>query len=69
MDIDVQGARQFMRAFPGVGDWSSCCRRRREVLLERLRARQTETPGQLAARLQSALQELRAGRTSTSTWS
>ena len=29
-----------------------------EVLLERLRARKTESPAQLAARLQSALQEL-----------
>ncbi|HEX9482989.1 MAG TPA: guanylate kinase, partial [Gemmatimonadaceae bacterium] len=29
-----------------------------DVLLERLRSRKTETPSQLAARLQSALQEL-----------
>ncbi|MDB4915755.1 MAG: gmk [Gemmatimonadetes bacterium] len=57
MDIDVQGAQQFIRAFaqsvtifvlPPSAD----------VLLERLRGRQTESPAQLAARLQSALQEL-----------
>ena len=57
MDIDVQGAVQFMRAFPDsvtifILPPSA------EVLLERLRARQTESPAQLAARLQSALQEL-----------
>jgi guanylate kinase len=59
MDIDVQGARQFRLAFPGSvtifvlppsGD----------VLLDRLRNRKTESPQQLAARLDSALQELRA---------
>lgn len=57
MDIDVQGAVQLVRAFPETvtifvlppsGD----------VLLGRLRARQTESPAELAARLQSALQEL-----------
>jgi guanylate kinase len=57
MDIDVQGAVQFMRSFPGsvtifILPPSA------EVLLERLRARQTESAAQLAARLQSALQEL-----------
>jgi guanylate kinase len=57
MDIDVQGAMQFMRAFPSsvtifVLPPSA------EVLLDRLRGRQTESPAQLAARLQSALQEL-----------
>jgi guanylate kinase len=59
MDIDVQGARQFRIAFPQSvtifvlppsGD----------VLLKRLRGRKTESPQQLAARLDSALQELRA---------
>jgi guanylate kinase len=59
MDIDVQGARQFRRAFPEsvtvfVLPPSG------EVLLERLRNRKTESPQQLAARLDSALQELRA---------
>lgn len=59
MDIDVQGAVQLVRAFPETvtifvlppsGD----------VLLERLRARKTESPAELAARLQSALQELQS---------
>ena len=57
MDIDVQGAVQFMRAFPHsvtifILPPSA------EVLLERLRARETESASQLAVRLQSALQEL-----------
>ncbi|MDB4891226.1 MAG: gmk [Gemmatimonadetes bacterium] len=57
MDIDVQGASQFVRAFPNsvtifILPPSA------EVLLDRLRARKTESPAQLAARLQSALQEL-----------
>jgi guanylate kinase len=57
MDIDVQGASQFVRAFPSsvtifILPPSA------EVLLDRLRARKTESPAQLAARLQSALQEL-----------
>ena len=57
MDIDVQGATQFVRAFPHsvtifILPLSA------EVLLERLRARETESAAQLAARLQSALQEL-----------
>ncbi len=59
MDIDVQGAVQLVRAFPETvtifvlppsGD----------VLLERLRARNTESTPELAARLQSALQELQS---------
>ena len=59
MDIDVQGARQFARAFPQsvlvfVMPPSA------DVLLERLRKRKTEAPAELAARLQSALQELQA---------
>jgi guanylate kinase len=59
MDIDVQGARQFARVFPQsvlvfVLPPSA------EVLLERLRRRKTESPAELAARLQSALQELQA---------
>jgi guanylate kinase len=57
MDIDVQGASQFVKAFPNsvtifILPPSA------EVLLERLRARKTESPAQLARRLQSALQEL-----------
>jgi guanylate kinase len=59
MDIDVQGAVQFTRAFPQSvtifilppsGD----------VLLDRLRKRQTESARELAGRLQSALQELQS---------
>ncbi|MBA3671766.1 MAG: guanylate kinase [Gemmatimonadaceae bacterium] len=57
MDIDVQGATQFVRTFPQsvtvfVLPPSA------EVLLDRLRSRKTETATQLAARLQSALLEL-----------
>ncbi len=59
MDIDVQGARQFREVFPSsvtifVLPPSA------EVLLARLRNRKTESPQQVAARLDSALQELRA---------
>ena len=59
MDIDVQGAQQFTRAFPEsvtvfVLPPSA------DVLLERLRQRQTESKEQLAKRLLSALQELQA---------
>jgi guanylate kinase len=57
MDIDVQGAVQFMRAFPQTVT-IFILPPSAEVLLDRLRARQTESPAQLAARLQSALQEL-----------
>ncbi|MEO7455470.1 MAG: guanylate kinase [Gemmatimonadaceae bacterium] len=57
MDIDVQGASQFVRAFPqSVGIF--ILPPTADVLLGRLRGRQTESPAQLAARLQSALQEL-----------
>jgi guanylate kinase len=57
MDIDVQGAVQFVRAFPQsvtifILPPSAA------VLLERLKGRNTESAAQLAARLQSALQEL-----------
>jgi guanylate kinase len=59
MDIDVQGAMQFMGAFPHsvtifVLPPSG------EVLLERLRERKTESKEELARRLLSALQELQA---------
>jgi guanylate kinase len=57
MDIDVQGARQFMRAFP-ASVMIFVLPPSAEVLLDRLRGRKTESPAQLAARLQSALQEL-----------
>ena len=59
MDIDVQGATQFRSAFPDsvlvfILPPSA------DVLLERLRRRGTENRGELAARMISALQELRA---------
>jgi guanylate kinase len=59
MDIDVQGARQLAQAFPEsvtvfVLPPSG------QVLLDRLRNRKTESPQQLAARLHSALYELRS---------
>jgi guanylate kinase len=57
MDIDVQGAVQFIRAFP-LSVTIFILPPSAEVLLERLRSRKTESPAQLAARLQSALQEL-----------
>lgn len=61
MDIDVQGATQFRRAFPSsvlvfVLPPSA------DVLLERLRRRGTENRVELASRMISALQELRAVR-------
>jgi guanylate kinase len=57
MDIDVQGALQFIRAFP-QSVTIFILPPTADVLLDRLRGRQTESPAQLAARLQSALQEL-----------
>jgi len=57
MDIDVQGAVQFVRVFP-QSVTIFILPPSGEVLLDRLRARKTESPAQLAARLQSALQEL-----------
>ena len=59
MDIDPQGARQFMRAFPQTVT-IFILPPSAEVLLDRLRARKTENPVELAARLTSALQELQA---------
>ncbi len=59
MDIDVQGSAQFVRAFPqSVAIF--ILPPTAEVLLDRLRSRKTESPAQLAARLQSALQELQS---------
>jgi guanylate kinase len=59
MDIDVQGAQQFQRAFPQsvlifVLPPSA------EVLLARLVKRDTEEPAALALRLRNAREELRA---------
>ena len=58
LDIDVQGARQVRRLFPQAHlifilppAW--------EVLAQRLRARGTESPEQLAARLNAAFREVK----------
>lgn len=59
MDIDVQGAVQFTKVFP-QSVTVFILPPSAEVLLERLRMRQTESPQQLADRLQSALQELQS---------
>jgi guanylate kinase len=59
MDIDPQGARQFVRAFPQTVT-IFILPPSAEVLLDRLRARKTENTAELAARLTSALQELQA---------
>jgi guanylate kinase len=59
MDIDVQGATQFRAAFPDtvlvfVLPPSA------DVLLDRLRARRTESRAELARRMIGALEELRS---------
>ena len=59
MDIDVQGAVQFTRVFPQAVT-IFILPPSADVLLERLRMRQTESAQQLADRLQSALQELQS---------
>jgi guanylate kinase len=59
LDIDVQGARQIHAVFPKAVT-IFVLPPSGEVLLERLRKRKTESPQQLVARLNSALQELRA---------
>lgn len=59
MDIDVQGAKQFLAAFPqsvAVFVLPPAA----EVLITRLKARKTEDGGALALRLRSALDELRS---------
>jgi guanylate kinase len=59
MDIDVQGARQMVAAFPAAVT-VFVLPPSGEVLLERLRRRKSESPQQLVVRLNSALQELRS---------
>jgi guanylate kinase len=59
MDIDVQGASQFTKVFP-QSVTIFILPPTADVLLERLRMRQTESAQQLADRLQSALQELQS---------
>jgi len=58
MDIDVQGARQFARAFP-ESVLVFLLPPSADVLVDRLRARQTEDHGKLLVRLRSASEELR----------
>jgi guanylate kinase len=59
MDVDVQGAVQFTRVFP-QSVTIFILPPTAEILLDRLRMRQTESAQQLADRLQSALQELQS---------
>ena len=59
LDIDVQGARRLRVVYPDAVT-VFVLPPSAEVMLERLRKRKTESPQELAARLNSALQELRA---------
>lgn len=59
LDIDVQGARQVREAIPET-KLIFVLPPSLEALLERLRARGTEDGGEVALRLRSALDELRA---------
>jgi len=59
MDIDVQGAAQFTRVFP-QSVTIFILPPSADVLLSRLKLRQSESPQQLADRLQSSLQELQS---------
>lgn len=59
MDIDVQGARQFVQAYPEAVT-VFLIPPDAEVLLARLRGRGTESSDSLARRLRSAVEELRA---------
>jgi guanylate kinase len=59
MDIDVQGASQFTKVIPQAVT-IFILPPSAEILLERLRLRQTESAQELVGRLQSALQELQS---------
>ena len=59
MDIDVQGARQFVEAFP-ESVLVFILPPSTDVLLTRLKARKTEDRAALVRRMESALEELRA---------
>lgn len=59
MDIDVQGARQFVGAYP-ESVLVFLIPPDAEILLSRLQGRGTESPETLARRLKSAVEELRA---------
>lgn len=59
MDIDVQGAAQFIRAYPDTVR-IFLLPPSAEALVERLRGRRSESPESLATRLRNAMDELRA---------
>ena len=59
MDIDVQGARQFVEAYP-ESVLVFLIPPNAEVLLERLKGRGTESEETLSRRMRSAVEELRA---------
>jgi guanylate kinase len=59
MDIDVQGARQFIRSFPD-SVLVFILPPSVEALVDRLRSRGTESPAALAKRLRGAREELKA---------
>jgi guanylate kinase len=59
MDIDVQGASTFTKFFP-QSVTIFILPPTAQVLLDRLQKRKTESPKELATRLQSALQELQS---------
>lgn len=61
MDIDVQGARQFRKAFPD-SVLIFLLPPSIDILLSRLRARGSESPDALRIRVGGALEELRAAR-------
>ena len=59
MDIDVQGARQFVQAYP-ESVLVFLIPPNAEILMSRLRGRGTESPESIAWRLRSAVEELRS---------
>ena len=59
MDIDVQGTRQLIQAYPDAVS-VFLIPPDAEILLSRLKGRGTESPETLARRLKSAVEELRA---------
>lgn len=61
LDIDVQGARQVRRLFP-LAHLIFILPPAWDVLAQRLRARGTETPQQLTARLNAAYTEVKEAR-------
>ena len=59
MDIDVQGARQFVQSYP-ESVLVFLIPPNAQILLSRLRGRGTESPESIARRLMSAVEELRS---------